>query len=455
MLAATALAGHPEIGTVTVVERDRLPGTAEPRRGLPQGQHAHVLMSSGASVIEKLLPGAMDGWLAAGAHRLGLPHGYVMLLPQGWLRRWETEEFVLSCSRALLDHVVRQKVLALPKIRLLDGTQAAGLAGDADRVTGVRLSSGERILPADLVVDATGRGSRAPQWLTDLGAPRVEQDVVDSGLRYATRVFRAPPGAARQFPIVNIQADPAQRRPGQTAALMPIEDGRWLVTLSGTRGGEPPAGEADFVGFAKGMRHPVVGDLIDGAEALGPVRVTNSTANRRRRFERMTPWPRGLIVLGDAVASFNPVYGHGMSVAAQEAEILRTTLDSQGVSPELAVTVQRAIAAPASAAWGHAAGSDVRFPGTTGAAPSIIDRLLWRYQSRLFSTALDRRRVAEELIKVFSLTAPAQRLLSPRMILATILGPRGLPPAEPPFTTAELEAVGRSAALGPGPAGTR
>ncbi|MFJ6198169.1 FAD-dependent oxidoreductase [Micromonospora sp. NPDC092111] len=447
MLAASVLADHPQVDTVTIIERDELPDGPAERRGLPQGHHAHVLMSSGARLIETLLPGTTQAWLAAGAHRLGLPQGYVMLLPQGWLRRWETEEFVVSCSRAVLDHVVRQQVRRRPKFRVLDRARVTGLAGDAGRVTGVRLSRDgtDEVLPAGLVVDATGRASRAPHWLAELGAGPVPEDVVDSGLRYATRVFRAPEPALRGFPVVNVQADPTQHRPGQTAALMPIEGGRWLVTLSGTRGGEPPADEQRFVAFARSMRHPVVGDLIADAEPLGPVRVTNSTANRRRRFDGMRHWPEGFVVLGDAVASFNPVYGHGMSIAAKEVAVLRAELDRQGLGPRLAGTVQRAVAAVADEGWGHAAGSDSRLPGTRGAAPSVIDRMLWRYQDRLFRTALDRRPIAEELIRVFSLSAPSSRLLSPRMVLATILGPRAAPPAEPPFTDLELGMVGRGA----------
>jgi flavin-dependent dehydrogenase len=417
LLAAAALTPHYD---VTLIERDQLPDGPENRRGLPQGHHAHVLMSSGARIVDELLPGTVDEWIAAGAHRLGLPHGYVMLLPQGWLPRRPTGEFVISCSRALLDHVVRRRVLARPGVRLLDGTTAAGLTGDARRVTGVRTP--QEILKCDLVVDATGRGSRLTHWLAELGRPDVPQQVVDSGLRYATRLFRAPAG---DFPIVNIQADPGRGRPGQTAALMPIEDGRWLVTLSGTRGGEPPADEDGFVAFARAMRHPIVGDLIAAAEPIGPVRVTNTTANRRRRYDRIREWPEGLVALGDAVAAYNPVYGHGMSIAAKQALILRDRAD------------QAAITAAAAEGWEHAAGSDVRFPDVRGAAPTAADRLIWRYQHRLFRTALDRPEVAAELVRVFSLNAPPARLFRPRTVLATARGPRSAPPAEPPFTPAE------------------
>ncbi|GLK99191.1 NAD(P)/FAD-dependent oxidoreductase [Dactylosporangium matsuzakiense] len=446
LLAAAALARTADIGDVVLVERDRLTPGPHPRRGLPQGRHAHVLMSSGARAIEALLPGTMQRWRAAGAHRIGLPDGYVMLLPQGWLPRGATGHFVVSCSRALLDWVVREQVLALPGVRLADETEAVALCGDSGRVDGVDVrdlrDGSTRRLAAGLVVDATGRGSRAPHWLAALGLPGVDEDVVDSGLRYATRVFRAPPGARTAFPIVNIQADPEQDRPGQTAALMPIEDGQWLVTLSGTRGGQPPADEREFAAFARAMRHPIVGDLIAGAEAVGPVVVTNSTANRRRHFERLGRWPDGFVVLGDAVASYNPVYGHGMTVAAHGAVALAAALATGPVlRPGAAREIQRRLTPTAADAWSHATGTDIRFPGARGPAPSRVERALWRYQSRLMRTALGRPAVARELVEVFTLSAPASRLIRPGIALATLRGPGRAPLQEPPFTPAERAAV--------------
>jgi 2-polyprenyl-6-methoxyphenol hydroxylase-like FAD-dependent oxidoreductase len=438
MLAAAVLARHPEIGAVTVVERDRLDAGPLPRRGLPQGRHAHVLMSSGARAIETLLPGTTDRWIAAGAHRIGLPDGYVILLPQGWLPRWPGRQFVIACSRGLLDWVVREQLLTLPKVRMLARTEATGLCGNLRSVTGVRVrdrtSGDERVLEAAFVVDATGRGSRAPQWLTELGLPQVGQEVVDSGLRYATRIFHAP---VERFPVVNVQADPEQDRPGQTAALIPIEGRRWMVTLSGTRGHRPTPDEREFVRFAAGMRHPIVAELIATRTALGPVAITSSTTNRRRHFDRLPSHPDGFVALGDAVATYNPVYGHGMSVAALGATILGEELRRHGLAPGLAGAVQRRVAGPAAEAWAHAAGTDVRFPDAIGPAPTRAERMLWRYQRRLMRTALDRPDVAREVIEVFTLSAPASRLLRPRLAWATLRGPRRSPADTPPFTAAE------------------
>jgi 2-polyprenyl-6-methoxyphenol hydroxylase-like FAD-dependent oxidoreductase len=448
MLAAAALRQHPEIHHVSIVERDRLEPGPQPRQGLPQARHTHVLMSSGARAVDELLPGMTDRWFAAGARRFGLPDGYVMLLPQGWLPRWPGEQYVIGCSRGLLDWVVRQRVLGLPGVDVRTRTEAVGLCGDSRSVTGVRVrdrvSGYEEVLDAALVVDATGRGSQAPHWLGALGVPPVAQDVVDSGLRYATRIFRAPATAPRDFPVVNVQADPEQDRPGQTAALLPIEDDQWMVTLSGTRGGQPSSAPDEFVPFAAGMRHPIVAELIAGAEPLGPVAVTNGTANRRRYYERLPVWPAGFVVVGDAVATYNPVYGHGMSVAAFGARILRAELATHGLRPELARAVQHRMASAAAPAWDLATGTDIRFPQAIGRTPARVERLLWRYQSRLFRTALGRPDIARDVVEVFTLSAPANRLIRPRVVWATLRGPRQPAIDTPPFTAAET-AVPRAA----------
>jgi len=422
-----------------------MPGTPSARKGLPQGYHAHVLMSGGARVIESLLPGTMDRLAAAGAHRIGMPAGYVILLPQGWLRRWTTSEYVITCSRALLDWTIRDQVLEQPRVRLCQDTDVTGLAGDSKRVVGVQIrnrhSGADSFLTADLVIDATGRGSRARSWLTSLGLPAAREDTVDSGLVYVTRVYRAPGKAGEGFPVVNIQADPGQDRPGQTAALVPIENGQWLVTLSGTRGGEPPTDERRFTEFARTIRHPVVGDLIASAEPLGPVHVTRSTINRRRYFEKLPIWPDGFVVLGDAVAAYNPVYGHGMSVAALSASVMAAGLGDTGLEPGTARSIQRAVARTVTAAWTQACGQDMRFPGTAGPKPGILEHLMWRYTGRLARTATGRASIMEALAEVVTLSAPMRRLAAPHVVLGTLLGPSMQPLNDPPLTEAELASL--------------
>jgi 2-polyprenyl-6-methoxyphenol hydroxylase-like FAD-dependent oxidoreductase len=306
----------------------------------------------------------------------------------------------------------------------------------------VRTRDGEqRVLPADLVVDASGRGSRSSVWLDALGVAPAPLDEVDSGLTYASRVFRAPTGT-ENYPVVGVQPDPAQPVPGRSATIVPLEGGRWLVTLSGTREGQPTDSAEEFEPFARDLRHPVVGELIAHAQPLTDVAISRSTINRRRFFEKVKGWPEGFVALGDAVATYNPVYGHGMSVAAQGALALRGQLAEHGIAaPGLARRVQRAVALPVTIAWELATGTDIRYPGAIGEQPRATRKLLGRYVDRLLRTAAGRPLVAQAFLAAATLSAPLTTLLRPEIVVAVLRGPRRPPLTAPPLTAEERETV--------------
>ncbi|WP_449348196.1 FAD-dependent oxidoreductase [Streptomyces shaanxiensis] len=443
MLAAAALAGLAD--RVVVVERDVLPTGPVPRKGLPQARHVHQLWSGGAVALEELLPGVTGRLRAAGAHRLPVTTDMVALSPQGWFRRWAESHFMLLSSRDLLDATVRAQVLTDDRIELLEGAEVLGLDGTGAAVTGVRVrvAGAERALRADLVIDATGRASRTPHWLAELGLPAPRSRTVDSGLTYASRLFRAPEAARDGFPVVNVQLDP-RSGPGRGGVLLPIEDGQWLVTLCGTRGAEPTADAADFARYARAeLRHPVIADLLEQAEPLTDVTLTRTTANRRVFYERMPAWPENLVVLGDAVAAFNPVYGHGMSVAAQGAVALRALVRRHGWgTPGLSRRVQKAVARPVGAAWDLAIGQDVFYPGATEDGPTRRDRLVSAYVDRLMYTATGNGRIARRVTDVTSLERRAEVLLAPSVLLAAAVGPLRPRLTGPPLTAEELKRAG-------------
>lgn len=200
LFAAHVLAGHAD--RVTVVERDRLPDGPEPRPGVPQGRHPHVLLQGGQVAMESLLPGFLAELREAGAPRVGMPSDMVMWQTGRWFRRLPATTHIYTGSRAQLESLVRQRVLANPVISVLEGTDVVGFLGDASRVRGVlvRDRSGDaraapRPLDADLVVDASGSGTKAPQWLAAIGAEGPQEETIDTGLAYASRVYRGTNGA--------------------------------------------------------------------------------------------------------------------------------------------------------------------------------------------------------------------------------------------------------------------
>lgn len=444
MLVAAALAET--LATVTVVERHELPHGPLPRQGVPQARHAHLMWSGGARAMEAVLPGATERLLSAGGRRFAAPDDMVVLTSGGWLPRYPGRQFFLGATRDLLDWVVRDLATRRPGVRTLPGRSVVGLRGTTTRVTGVLVRDGKReeVLEADLVVDAGGRGSAMPRWLDRLGLAPARNDVVDSGLGYASRYFRAPTGTG-DFPAVNVQADPRAPVPGLSGTIVPVEDGRWLVTLAGTRGGQPTGAASEFEDFARSLRHPVIGDLISRATPLSDVTVSRSTANQRRRYDRMPVWPEGLVVLGDALSHFNPLYGQGMSVAAQQALLLGEAAirdharqgSEPGLAPGTARRVMRAASRAAEPAWALACGQDLRYPDAEGPRPGPLGAALTRYSDRLMSTATRRDTPARAFVDVLSMSARQARLLRPDVVAAVLAPARRKPPADPPFTQDE------------------
>ncbi|MEU6406015.1 FAD-dependent monooxygenase [Streptomyces sp. NPDC046985] len=439
LFAATALA---EFADVTVLERHSLPDAPQPRRGVPQAHHAHLVWSGGVKALEELLPGVVDEVVARGGRLAHIMGDMVSRAPnEVWFRRFtSTPHRNLVCSRALLDHVLSGRVLDDPRITLSEETAVLGLEGTAQAVSGVHVRVGgvEKTVRADLVVDASGRGTRAPGWLRDLGLPAVPERQVDAGVVYATRLFRAPAGAAAaDFPLVNVQANPT-KAPGRGGIILPIENDQWIVTLSGTRGGEPPSDPDQFAAFALALGHRVIGELIAGAEPLGDVAVSRSTANTRRYWEKLPAWPDGFIALGDAVAGYNPVYGHGLTVAAQCALAVRAVLRSTSLTtPGAARRIQRAAARPVGAAWDLAVGQDALYPGAGDTPPTALERLLARYVDRCVETGAANPRALHALLDVMSLERPPTRLFSLDMLWPMLVCRKKQPLDGPPLTEQE------------------
>ncbi|MGW2822932.1 FAD-dependent oxidoreductase [Streptomyces sp. NPDC001443] len=438
MLAAAALTNH--VDTVEIIEAHDLPAGAEPRRGVPQAAHFHILLSGGADAVEQLLPGTVAQLLASGANRVPMNTNMLLHSPEGWYRRWKTDtQYLIAASRDLTDAVVRRQVLSDDRIKVRTGTRAIGLTGDHRTVTGIRVreSGGlETELAADLVIDASGRGTHAPTWLTELGITEPTEERIDAGLVYASRIYRAPV-PTEHWPLINVQADPRRPGPSRAGGIVPIEDGRWHVSLMGTPGAHPTRDPDAFEAFARTLRSPIVADLLADAEPLTDITVTHSTVNRRYYYERLKTWPEGFIAMGDALASFNPVYGHGMSVAALGAAALRTELAATGITDGLARRAQCAIAQPVQLAWSLAVGQDIHYSTVEGQRAGLADRLLHRYVSRLSHTATGTYHVAAAMTDVLTLKSSPFSLMRPTVLLAAMRGPLRPPLKGPTFTARE------------------
>jgi len=418
MLAARILADHFE--RVTILERDHFPGGPVPRKGVPQSRHVHALLKRGRITLERLFPGIGDELVAAGAPTLDMANDIAWLTPAGWGVRFLSDLGFVAFSRDLLDWHVRRRLAAhYYGVRFLEGCDVIGLLPNAagNGVAGAHVrqrdrSGGEEKLRADLVVDATGRNSRAPEWLEALGYSRPEETVINAHLGDATRVYRRPAGFRADWKMVFVQAAPPDITRG--ALLLPIEGDRWMLTLAGRDRDYPPTDEAGFMEFARSLRSPIIHDAIEGAEPLSPIHGFRQTANRRRHYEKLSRQPHNILVTGDAACAFNPVYAQGMTTAALGAEALEACLREQSGDPGgLARSFQKRLAAVNKAPWMLATGEDFRVRGVEGGKPNVMNRLMHRYMDRVLELSTRDPAVRLALLEVFNLLKPPPAILHP------------------------------------------
>ncbi|MFF6776985.1 NAD(P)/FAD-dependent oxidoreductase [Streptomyces sp. NPDC012637] len=437
LLAARVLSEHAE--RVTVVERDRYPQEPEGRPGVPQSRHLHVLIEGGQRAFDELLPGFVAELHGLGAPKLGVPEDMVQWQDGRWYPRTEPTVHFYAGPRDQLDWLVRKRVFADPRIERIEGTEAVGLLGDSARVRGVLLrergagaSKEPYPLEADLVVDASGRSTRAADWLAGIGAEAPHEETIDTGLAYSTRIFRSPAADPSTDAVgYYIVPNPAQVYSG---VILPLGDGRHVVTLAGLRGDEPPTDEKLFEEFARRLPHPVVADWIAKAEPLTPVFGFRKTANIRRRYDRPGRRPAGFLATGDALCAFNPIYGQGMAIAAMTALALRTALADTRRTPTTR-RVQKALLDASRQAWDISAGADKKMPGATGdaARTGTLDKVTGWYLARVAARAAAHPVVGPAFRSALHLTAPLTAVFAPAVVRAALFDPVPETPAEPPM----------------------
>jgi 2-polyprenyl-6-methoxyphenol hydroxylase-like FAD-dependent oxidoreductase len=419
LLAARVLAES--FTRVTVVERDTLPDGVADRRGVPQGRHAHALLPRGKQVLEELFPGITDRLAARGAVS-GNGSDIRWLLGGHRLCRVPSPTPNLLLSRPLLEAGVRDGVRALPAVTMAEACDVLGPVTSGSRITGVdvrgRAWGLPETLPADLVVDATGRGSRTPVWLGEMGRAAPPEDRLVVEVAYASARFRLRPGALGTDLAILMSAAPGNPRGG---VLFPVEGGEHLVGLLGSFGDDPPTDLDAFHSFAGRLPFPDLGEALAGATVSGPVHATRFPANVRRRYEQLTDMPDGLVVMGDAVCAFNPVYGQGMTVAGLQALELRRLLRTGRIPT--AREYFRAAARVIAPVWDLTVGSDLLDPRVDGPRNGRT-RLVSAYVSRLQEAATSDAALCRAFLDVAGLLAPPPSLMRPDRVARVLWAAR-------------------------------
>ncbi|MFH5802220.1 FAD-dependent oxidoreductase [Haladaptatus sp. CMAA 1911] len=399
--------------TVTVIDRDSLTDEPVARRGVPQARHPHVLWEAGRATLEDLFPGYSEDLLAAGAVTIDGKTDLFNYTRGDFLASGREEFKLYSATRPLYEHVVRHHVSELERVTIQSGCQFIDYLVDdaATVVDGVVLRNrdGEQEdLHADLVVDATGRTSRTPTWLKSHGVRPPIAEEVHVNVTYSSIFIERPADDHRTFVVM---AEAPRTRGGMAA---PVEGDRWLVNLHGVHGDHPPKDDKNLLDFAASLPTPELKQLLNDHSHVGnEVFHYPFPANRWYHYEDLDRFPDGLVVIGDAVASFNPIYGQGMSVAALEALVLHQALATG--HEDLAVRFFDRAAPVIDNAWKMAIGADFGFPQTEGSKPRGLSVFNW-YMSRLFRRAHTDGALTDAFVRVLTLQKPSSTLLRPTIM---------------------------------------
>jgi 2-polyprenyl-6-methoxyphenol hydroxylase-like FAD-dependent oxidoreductase len=417
LLAARVLADHFHL--VTIVERDRFPSQPMPRPGVPQSHQVHVLLTLGQLILEQLFPGLKDELATHGAPTVDWTADFRWLLPGGFSPQFKSEITTRACTRYLLEFIIHQRLVNNYNVKFLEASPVTGLLANTDNtvITGVRVRDGdakEIELSAQFVVDTSGRNSKTPQWLHTQGYQIPQQTKVNSFLGYASRLYKPLDNTSvDSLALYILPKAPDNPRGG---GLFHVEGGRFLVNLIGVGGDYPPTDEASFFNFAQSLRSPEIYEVIKHSQPLSPIYGYQRPENCWNHYERLSRFPDNFVVLGDAFCAFNPIYGQGMTVAAQGALTLNQCLKQKKQSQGLGHRFQKQLAKVMTVPWLMATGDDFRWSTTQGKQPGLMTRLMHWYLDQIMLVAVHNAWVYKVLMEVTHLLKPPSALFHPAIM---------------------------------------
>jgi 2-polyprenyl-6-methoxyphenol hydroxylase-like FAD-dependent oxidoreductase len=417
LMTARVLSSH--FQSVTIVEKDTVHRFPESRKGQPHTKHLHGLLPSGLNILCSYFPGLFEEIVENGGENADFGDSMNWFTHGGFKKKVFLGIKGVSLSRPLLEHLIRERVLAIRNIKLLDSTIAKTLLASEDkqRVTGVAVEhKGEMqptMLHADLVVDCTGRGSRTSHWLKELGYGEVPISEVKINVTYTTRTYKRDPAdtRARTWMACTPQA-PQERRNG---AVFSIEGNRWIVSVGGWHGESASTDEKGFMEFVKTLPNPNIYDIVSKCEPLSDLIQYKFPVSVKRNYEKLDRFPLGYLILGDAVSSFNPVYGQGISSACLQAVELDKIMHEHVDERRLAKLYFKRTVKIKDKLWQMSTNEDFRFPETTGTRPLAID-VVNKFVSMVHKATIKDEVVCKAFLKVMSLIESPATLLRPKIV---------------------------------------
>lgn len=425
LLTARILSEH--VNEIVVLEKDLLPDEPAPRRGTPQSAQLHSIHHKGADILQELFPDLVWDFEHCGVMPCDLGNEMRWFFFGEWMKPARSDVFVHWCERPRLEWQIRQRVMALPNVTVMAGSKVTTLLTDEanGRVTGVSVRMAEQpaddqTLSADLIVDACGRGSRVDQWLAQLGYPQASEDEVKIDLGYACGYYQLPDDINPEWKALLISAKPGLSE--KLGLIYRMPNNQIKASMAGWFGDHPPADHDEFLAYARSLPQPDLYDLLCEATPLTPIRTYKMPSNQWRRYDQLSRWPAGLFVIGDAICSFNPSFGQGMTVAALQAvklgEMLRTQKQKRATlaEPGLAYHFQKQAAQIVNNPWMITTGEDLRFAKAEGPRPFSLS-IMHRYLAQVFEVAHYNPTVAKQFLQVMTFLKEPPALFHPAVLL--------------------------------------
>lgn len=420
LMAAQALSNH--FGKVLVVERDTVSPFPDIHKSIPQGNHYHALLAGGYQVLDSLYRDFAQELERNGAVRFRAPRDVVFLFsgektynPTGHVR--ERRDFGIesfSMSRGLLEFTVRNLTRRTSNIELMSPARVVGLLldGTSVRELKVEYNGRQESIRPDLVIEATGRSTRLPRNLKDNGFGEVPETDIGVDFSYSSAKLAPPADLEPEESLyIMFQAQAGQRPVG--GILGAVEDGLWHLSLAGRFGDYPPDDEEGFLAFARSLDEPFLNEFLDaGASLQSGVVSYRYPRSLWRHYDQMPAFPSGIIPLGDSVASFNPVYGQGMSSGANQVRVLGEALAASDATdlPNLAQAVLPRLAEVVAVPWNMASNQDYMWEQTTGTRPPDLAQRL-AYALALGEASAAHPDVHEAALRVAHLAIPPTVLM--------------------------------------------
>ena len=422
LLAARILLNHFE--RVTLVERDYFPSQPQQRNGVPQGSHVHVLLIQGQQILNDLFPSLEQELIAAEVPQVNWTAEWLTYSIRGWHPRFPSDLKVYACSRNFLEWKIRHLLTANQNLEILAGCQVQNLIASSDKsqIIGVEVHNRNRNktqhIQTDFVVDAGGRNSKTPQWLTTLGYQPPQETIINSFLGYASCWYQKPDGFEADWKGLLIEAEPPNKTRG--GVLYPVEGNRWIVTLMGAGKDYPPTDEHKFLDFARSLRHPILSEVIAKSKPISPIYSYRRTENRLLHYEKLSQLPEGFIAIGDAVCAFNPIYGQGMTTAALEALVLDQSLQKRLNLTQFTQHFYQQLYQVIQNPWMLATGEDFRWKTTIGGQANLSTLILQKYTDQLMTITNKNHNLYYIWLKVLHMLEPPTALFHPQFILKVL-----------------------------------